>query len=120
PRRHRGRRRATIQQPLLTLLPVAAPPLRDRAHADAGGLGRRPQRPTLTLNPIDRQATTVRTGPRVSVQLHPAHPPWELVAWQLQPPRRPGWNNPLRNYSGHANPTVTLSTYAHLFERADH
>jgi hypothetical protein len=21
---------------------------------------------------------------------------------------------------GHANPTVTLSTYAHLFERADH
>jgi len=21
---------------------------------------------------------------------------------------------------GHANPTITLSTYAHLFERADH
>jgi hypothetical protein len=26
-------------------------------------------------------------------------PSLELVAWQLQPPRRPGWNNALRNYS---------------------
>jgi hypothetical protein len=25
-------------------------------------------------------------------------PSLELVAWQLQPPRRPGWNNSLRNY----------------------
>jgi hypothetical protein len=26
-------------------------------------------------------------------------PSLELVAWQLQPPRRPGWNNALRNYT---------------------
>ena len=46
PQRHRSRRRATIQQTLLALLAVAAPPLRDRAHAHAGGLGRRRERPT--------------------------------------------------------------------------
>src|SRR5439155_1959800 len=80
PRWHRGRCRATIQQPLLALLAEAAPPLRDRAHAHAGGLGRRRERPTLSLNPIDGQATAVRTGPRVSVQLHPDHPPW---SWWL-------------------------------------
>jgi hypothetical protein len=27
---------------------------------------------------------------------------------------------PAHTRLGHANPTVTLSTYAHLFERADH
>jgi hypothetical protein len=26
-------------------------------------------------------------------------PSLELAAWQLQPPRRPGWNNVLRNYT---------------------
>src|SRR5207249_5689910 len=76
----RSRRRATIQQTLLAFLAVAAPPLRDRAHAHAGGLGRRRKRPTLTPNPFDRQAAAVRTGPRVSVQLHPDHPPW---SWWL-------------------------------------
>src|SRR6266571_1748604 len=94
----RPRRRATIQQTLLAFLAVPAPPLRDRAHAHAGGLGRRRKRPTLLRNPLDRQAAAVRTGPRISVQRHP-DPSLELVAWQLQPPRRPGWNNALRNYT---------------------
>src|SRR4029077_18134979 len=80
PRRHQQRGRTTIEQTLLALGPEAAEPLRDRAHAYAGGLGRRHKRPTLTLDPLDRQATAVPTGPRVSVQLHPDHPPW---SWWL-------------------------------------
>ena len=80
PRRHRARRRAAIEETLLPLTSVAASPLRDGTHAHAGGLGRRRERPPLALNPINREATTMRTGPRVSVQLHPDHPPW---SWWL-------------------------------------
>src|SRR6266849_7855764 len=69
--RYRRWRRAPIQQTQLAFLAEAAPPLRDRTHAHASGLGRRRERPTLSRNPLNRQATAVRTGPRVSVQLHP-------------------------------------------------
>src|SRR5581483_2261051 len=70
-KRHPRRRRRAIEQPLLALLAIAAPPLRDRSHADAGGLGRRRQRPALPLDPPDRQQTTMRAGPRVTVKHHP-------------------------------------------------
>ena len=79
PQRHRRGRRTTIEQTLLALTGNAAATSRPCARSR-----RRPRPPprasTPALNPIDRQATAVRTGPRVSVQLHPDHPPW---SWWL-------------------------------------
>ena len=45
-------------------------PLRRGALADSGGLGRLRQRPPRR-DPLDDQPPALRTGPRVSVQLHP-------------------------------------------------
>ena len=45
------RRRGAIEQTALALAPIAADPLARTAHADAGGLGRRRQRPSLHRPP---------------------------------------------------------------------
>jgi hypothetical protein len=42
-----------------------------RAVADAGGLGRPCQRPTLGQYPIDQQLAPLHAEASVSVQLHP-------------------------------------------------
>jgi len=52
--RHSCRSGGTIEQTLLALDPIPAPPLRDRAHAHAGGRGHRRERPPLHVQPIDR------------------------------------------------------------------
>src|SRR5688500_5069534 len=71
-----SRRRRAIEQALLALGAVATKPLRDRAHAHAGGFGCRRERPTLRLDPFHHQQATMRTGAGVTVQLHPG-PPWD-------------------------------------------
>jgi len=92
------RSRGAVEQTLLTLLSIAPPPLRDRAHADPGGLGRRAQRPTLPLDSPDHKRATMRTGPRVTVQLHPVT---SLVLVALTPPasKEAGWNNAPGSYN---------------------
>lgn len=63
--------KAEIEKSLLAFLAEAAQPLRQRADAHSGGLGRRHKRPAFLEHPLHRQAATTGTGPRVSVQLHP-------------------------------------------------
>ena len=53
--RHRLGRRGAIEQTLLALDAETTQPLRDRAHAHAGGLGRRRERPPLLLDPVNHQ-----------------------------------------------------------------
>src|SRR5437764_2925807 len=84
------RTRAAIAQPSPTLLAPASHPSVDRALGDAGGLGRRPHRPTLLENPIDQQPAAVRTGAGVTVELHPVSSFGLRGLSTTQPPRRPG------------------------------
>src|SRR5207247_9784754 len=55
----------------LSLLRPGLEPAVGRALADAGGLGRRHQRPPLALDPLDEQPPALRAGAGVTVQLHP-------------------------------------------------
>src|SRR5256884_4793190 len=65
------RRETAIKRARLALVAPPAQPLGRCPLADAGGLGRRPQRPALALDPCDDQPSAIRTGARVSVELHP-------------------------------------------------
>src|SRR6266540_133106 len=69
--RNRLRRRAAVKQTRLALLAPALQPAVGRPLANAGGLGRRRQRPALALDPLNEQLPTLRTGAGVTVQLHP-------------------------------------------------
>jgi hypothetical protein len=69
PPSHPLRRRRAILKRLARR--AATHPLARRHHAHAGGLGRRRERPTLLQHPPSNQRPALRTGPRVSVQLHP-------------------------------------------------
>src|SRR5438876_3705892 len=63
--------RGTIDESRLALQAVAAYPLASAAHADAGGLGRSPQRPSLDDNPFGQLAPATPAECRVTVELHP-------------------------------------------------
>ena len=68
--------RATIKQAGLAFGAPSSQPLARRSLADAHRLGCGLNGPTRTLDPLDQQPTTVRTEPRVSVNLQhpsPAH-----------------------------------------------
>src|SRR5437764_13497585 len=84
------RTRAAIAQPSPTLLAPASHPSVDRALGDAGGLGRRPHRPTLLENPVDQQPAAGRTGAGGTVELHPVSSFGLRGLSTTQPPRRPG------------------------------
>ena len=77
--RDHARRRAAIVQPRLALLAETTQPLRERTHTHTSRLGSPSKRPALLLDPANRQTTTTRTCPRVTVQLHP-EPSLALVA----------------------------------------
>ena len=77
--RDHARRRAAIVQPRLALLAKTTQPPRERTHTHTSRLGSPSKRPTLLLDPANRQTTTTRTCPRVTVQLHP-EPSLALVA----------------------------------------
>ena len=64
-------RRGAVDQARLALLPPALEPAIRRPLADAGGLGRRRQRPGLALDPLHEQPPALRAGAGVTVQLHP-------------------------------------------------
>src|SRR5215210_7018088 len=64
------RARAAVRQALIALF-EALHPLHGGAHAAAGGLGRRPQRPALFKHAGGDQSPALRTGVGVSVKVHP-------------------------------------------------
>jgi hypothetical protein len=70
---------AAVGEASLALLAPALEPAVGGALADAGGLGRRHQRPGLALDPLDEQLAAIRTGLGVTVNLHPESP-WDWVA----------------------------------------
>jgi hypothetical protein len=84
------RRRAEIVQTGLALLAETPQPAIDGAVADSGGHGRLRHRPTLLKHSIDEQPPALRTGPRVSVKLHPVSSLGLVASDSSQPPRRPG------------------------------
>ena len=97
PRRTPPRPRRAVDQ-VTVAIPKAAQPLRRRANAATRGLSRLPLCPTLLKHtPTDQQPAT-RTGPMVSVQLHPA-PSLELVASTPPASKEARMNNLLRNYT---------------------
>jgi hypothetical protein len=65
-----GCRGAVVQAPL-ALQAVATDPLAAAAHADAGCLGRRPQRPTFEHDPLGELSPAAPAESRVTVELHP-------------------------------------------------
>ena len=65
------RRRGAITQPSVSLSNVATHPFASAADADAGGLGRRRQRPLPINHSQTELATAFQTERRVSVQIHP-------------------------------------------------
>src|SRR5207244_12298891 len=76
PRRRQLARRAlrprrAIEQARLALRAEPRQPAPDRALADAGGRGRRRHRPVLDQHPLDKQPAAIRTGARITVELHP-------------------------------------------------
>jgi hypothetical protein len=82
-------RRRAIDESRLALAAVAAHPLASAAHADAGGLRRRLQRPSLDHDPFRQPTPAVPAEGGVTVQLHPV----SSLDWVLgspQPPGRPG------------------------------
>lgn len=91
-------RRAAVEQPSVPLHPPAAQPLARRPLADAGGLGRRRQRPALLFDAPDQELATVRAGASVSVELHPVS---SLNLGGSAPPafKEARMNNVVRNYT---------------------
>src|SRR5579862_3745335 len=70
PTRHPLRCRGPINEPIPAFAPEASEPLRDRAYAHAGGLGRLRERPALPEHALNDQPATVQTGAGVTVQPH--------------------------------------------------
>jgi hypothetical protein len=89
--------RGTIEQPPITSAETGEP-LRRSTDAATGRLGSRRQRPLFLEHPPADQQTTARTGPMVSVQLHPV-PSLGLVASTPPASREARMNNVLRNYT---------------------
>jgi hypothetical protein len=65
-----ARCRRVVEQAHITSA-VAANPLARAAHADTGGLGRRPQRPALINNAPNELTPAAPAESRVTVQIHP-------------------------------------------------
>jgi hypothetical protein len=73
-------------------------PLAGRSLAHSGRLRGLLDPPALSLDALDQQPATVRTGTGVTVEPHPV-PPWAWVAWQLPASKEARTNNLLRNYT---------------------
>jgi hypothetical protein len=86
-------------RPELALSPVPGKPLRAGPLAHAGGLGRRPERPTPLEHPHHHRQTPLRTERRVSVNLHPVPSLGEL-SWleHHSASKEARMNNVVRNY----------------------
>ena len=89
---------ATSDRAAPVAIPIPAEPLRGRPLAATRRLGRLPQRPPLLKHPPTDQQTAARTGPMISVKLHPVTSSGAggFDTPSLQEARM---NNVLRNYS---------------------
>src|SRR6266516_6666761 len=79
---HSSRRRRPIEQATLALVSVPAHPLPRAAHADAGGVGGRCQRPSLNNHPLGQPSPATPTERRVTVKPHPDLLLGAESAWQ--------------------------------------
>src|SRR5204862_653362 len=91
-------RRGAVEQAGLALCAPAVPPLARRSLADAGGLGRRHQRPALLFYALDQELAAVRAGAGVSVKSHPVSS--LLLGGSTSPAfKEARMNNVVRNYT---------------------
>jgi hypothetical protein len=74
PIRHPTRRCGAITEAELALAAVTTHPCTRTAHANADGLGRRPQRPPLLDHSPRKKPATMPTESRVTVELQPVPP----------------------------------------------